>query len=39
MKIVKIGSVNFEKLINRNSHFKKRVSESVKNILDNVRLY
>ena len=38
MKLVKIGSTNFEKLINRNSHFKKRVTESVKNILDNVRL-
>jgi len=38
MKLVKIGSANFEKLINRNSHYKKRVSESVKNILDNVRL-
>jgi len=37
MKLVKIGSANFEKLINRNSHYKKRVSESVKNILDNVR--
>jgi len=39
MKLVKIGSANFEKLINRNSHFKKRVTESVKKILDNVRLY
>ena len=38
MKLVKIGSANFKKLINRNSHFKKRVSESVKKILDNVRL-
>ena len=38
MKLVKIGSANFKKLVNRNSHFKKRVSESVKNILDNVRL-
>jgi len=37
MKLVKIGSANFAKLVNRNSHFKKRVSESVKNILDNVR--
>lgn len=39
MKLVKIGSANFEKLINRNSHFKKRITESVKKILDNVRLY
>jgi len=39
MKLVKIGSANFEKLVNRNSHFKKRVAESVKKILDNVRLY
>jgi len=39
MKLVKIGSSNFKKLVNRNSHFKKRVSESVKKILDNVRLY
>ena len=38
MKLVKIGSANFKKIINRNSHFKKRVTESVKNILDNVRL-
>ena len=38
MKLIKIGSVNFEKLVRRNSHFKKRVTESVKNILDNVRL-
>jgi len=38
MKVVKIGSENFRKLINRNSHFKKRVAKSVKNILDNVRL-
>ncbi|MBL7158539.1 MAG: histidinol dehydrogenase [Candidatus Omnitrophica bacterium] len=39
MKLVKIGSTNFKKLVNRNSHFKKRVSESVKKILDNVRLH
>lgn len=38
MKLVKIGSVNFSKLVNRNSHFRKRVAESVKKILDNVRL-
>lgn len=38
MKLAKIGSVNFKKLINRNSHFKKRITESVKKILDNVRL-
>ena len=38
MKLVKVGSTNFEKLINRNSHFKKRVADSVKNILDSVRL-
>jgi histidinol dehydrogenase len=39
MKLVKIGSANYKKLLNRNSHFKKRVSESVKKILDNVRLH
>lgn len=39
MKLVKIGSTNFTKLINRNSHFKRRTTESVKKILDNVRLY
>jgi len=38
MKLVKIGSKNYKKLINRNTHFKKRVTESVKKILDNVRL-
>ena len=38
MKLVKIGSTNFVKLVNRNSHFKKRVADSVKKILDNVRL-
>ncbi|MCQ9206386.1 MAG: histidinol dehydrogenase [Omnitrophica bacterium] len=38
MKLVKRGSANFEKLVNRNSHFRKRVTESVKKILDNVRL-
>lgn len=38
MKVVKIGSTNFAKLVNRNSHFKKRVTDSVKKILDNVRL-
>jgi len=39
MKLVKIGSKNYRKLVNRNSHFKKRVSQSVKKILDSVRLY
>ncbi|MFH1593332.1 MAG: histidinol dehydrogenase [Candidatus Omnitrophota bacterium] len=39
MKLVKIGSTNFEKLIKRNSHFKKRVTEKVRRILDNVKLY
>ncbi len=39
MKLVKIDSANFRKLITRNSHFNKRVAESVKKILDNVRLY
>ena len=38
MKLVKIGSTNFAKIINRNSHFKKRITESVKKILDNTRL-
>jgi len=39
MKLVRIDSANFKKLIVRNSHFNKRVAESVKKILDNVRLY
>jgi histidinol dehydrogenase len=39
MKLVKIDSTNFRKLIARNSHFNKRVAKSVKKILDNVRLY
>ena len=39
MKLVKIDSANFRKLVARNSHFNKRVAESVKKILDNVRLY
>ncbi len=38
MKLVKIGSVNFKKLISRNSHFKRRITQSVQKILDNVRL-
>jgi histidinol dehydrogenase len=38
MRLVKIGSTNFTKLVNRNSHFRKRVTESVRKILDNVRL-
>ena len=38
MKLVKIGSANFKKLINRNSHFKRRITQSVQKILDNVRL-
>ncbi len=38
MKLVKIGSANFKKLISRNSHFKRRVTQSVQKILDNVRL-
>ncbi len=39
MKLVKIDSANFRKLVARTSHFNKRVAESVKKILDNVRLY
>jgi len=38
MKLVKIGSANFKKLVSRNSHFKRRTTESVRKILDNVRL-
>ena len=38
MKLVKIGSTNFDKLINRNSYSNRRIAESVKKILDNVRL-
>jgi len=39
MKLVKIGSVKFQKLVNRHANFKKRISESVKKILDDVRIY
>ncbi|MGB2705450.1 MAG: histidinol dehydrogenase [Candidatus Omnitrophota bacterium] len=39
MKLVKIGSANFKKLVNRNSHFKRRITQSVQKILDSVRLY
>jgi histidinol dehydrogenase len=38
MKLVKIGSENFRKLINRNTFHNRRTSESVKKILDTVRL-
>jgi histidinol dehydrogenase len=39
MKLVKVGSRQFQKLCDRNSGRNKRVSESVRNILDNVKLY
>ncbi|MFA6078368.1 MAG: histidinol dehydrogenase [Candidatus Omnitrophota bacterium] len=39
MKIVKVGSKQFQKLCERNSGRNKRVSESVRKIVDNVKLY
>ena len=39
MKIVRVGSKQFQKLCDRNSGRNKRVSESVRKIVDNVRDY
>lgn len=39
MKLVRIGSRQFQKLCERNSGRNKRVTESVRNILENIRLY
>jgi len=39
MKIVRIGSKQFQKLCDRNSGRNKRVTESVRKILENVKLY
>lgn len=39
MKLVKAGSKQFQKLCDRNSGRNKRVSESVRKIIDNVRSY
>ncbi len=37
MKMVRIGSKQFQKLINRDSVIKKRVSKSVSKIIDGIR--
>lgn len=39
MKIVRIGSKQFQKLCDRNSGRNKRITESVKKIIENVKLY
>jgi histidinol dehydrogenase len=39
MKLVRVGSKQFEKLCRRNSGINRRVSESVRKIVENVRLY
>jgi len=39
MKIVRVGSKQFRKLCERNSGRNRRVSESVRNIIENVRVY
>lgn len=39
MKLVRVGSKQFQKLCARNSGRNKRVSESVRNIIENVKLY
>ena len=39
MKIVRIGSKQFQKLCDRNSGRNKRVTESVRKIVENVKLY
>ncbi|MDD5495725.1 MAG: histidinol dehydrogenase [Candidatus Omnitrophica bacterium] len=39
MKLVRVGSKQFEKLCQRNSGRNKRVAESVRNIVENVKLY
>jgi len=39
MKLVRVGSKQFQKLCERNSGRNKRVAESVRNIIENVKLY
>ncbi|MDD5173923.1 MAG: histidinol dehydrogenase [Candidatus Omnitrophota bacterium] len=39
MKLVRVGSKQFQKLCDRNSGRNKRVTESVRNIIENVKLY
>jgi histidinol dehydrogenase len=39
MKLVKVGSKQFQKLRDRSSGRNGRVTESVRNILENVKLY
>lgn len=39
MKLVRMGSKQFQKLCDRNSGRNKRVAESVRNIIENVKLY
>lgn len=39
MKLVRVGSKQFQKLCERNSGRNKRVAESVRNIVENVKLY
>jgi len=39
MKLVRVGSQQFKKLCDRNSGRNKRVAESVRNIIENVRTY
>lgn len=39
MKLVRVGSQQFKKLCDRNSGRNKRVAESVRNIVENVKLY
>lgn len=39
MKLVKVGSKQFQKLCERNAGSNRRVSESVRKIIENVRLY
>ncbi len=39
MKLVRVGSKQFQKLCERNSGLNKRVNESVRKIIENVRLY
>ncbi|MDP3804580.1 MAG: histidinol dehydrogenase, partial [Candidatus Omnitrophota bacterium] len=39
MKFVRVGSKQFKKLCERSACRNKRVSESVRNIIENVRLY
>ena len=39
MRLVRVGSKHFQKLCDRNSCRNRRVSESVRAILENVKLY